>query len=588
MYDLVLINTNRQYFASVPGSIYLGTTLLAQFLRQKGYKVGYFSGSAHTVFSWLEEIEREEGGTRSVGFYCDYENLSLIISLCQKVKEKWNIPVFIGGPQAVGLGKEFLSQSQCDAIVRGEGELTMLELLESSLFGRKAFDDIDGIAYLDQGEVIFRPDRKPIVDLDSLPWVDFRMLGDEPRNSLMIMTGRGCPYRCAFCYEGNNSRNVRLRSVENVRAEIVWQLEKNPDCKYIHFIDNTFTLNPKRVEQLCQELVKLRKQRDFLWFCEGHVENLYKWPWLLEQMADAGLAKLFIGIESGSNAVLKEYNKCTTTSMIEEVVQNSVKAGIRQITGNIIIGGPHENHDTLADSFNLIKRLTRIAPGRFYSAVYFMMPYPNTAITCRSQDFGLRLLHERKNHSLEDIPLTESEDLSWQELFTVWRDFERDINKIMRETYDHGLIPDEVALDIYHLATKYGVYSRWINILEALPNEKAYFQFLITGGVKRSRDIPDAELMVWRPLRVFSIWSTVRFSLGYPQVGKQVLSPLEYELLLLCSGKLGLQEVLDQAYVKFTGRFTSRREFENEAKAILRSFEQRHWLVYANYAGGAF
>ncbi|RJR06703.1 radical SAM protein [Candidatus Parcubacteria bacterium] len=582
-YDILLINAHRDHFGSVPEDITIGVNLLTVFLREKGYNASVFRGSAHETMGWIEERIKEEG-VKSTGFYCDYENFTLVEELGRKIKEKWAIPVFAGGPQSVGLGEDFLRKSLCDVIVHGDGEFTLLDLM-AYIKNEKKLEEIDGISYLDsEGNMIKGPSRKPVEDLDSLPWPDFRMdRGHKTWRILPVMSGRGCPYQCAFCYEGSNTRKVRFRSVENVMKEICCHFERHPQLKYIFFVDDTFTLDPKRVEKFCRELSRLRKERDFVWFCEGHVQTLFKWPEMLQQMAESGMVKLFLGIESGSDRVLELYRKKTTVEMIRSVIKNSVKAGIPQITGNIIIGGPIESPETLEDGRELITELLHMAPGRFDSIGFFLMPYPNTAIKGNPGDFGISLLPERELHGLEDIPLTETDSLSWTDMFKARFDFNRKILKTMRDLYMTGKVPHETLLTNYGLAYRYGVHTRWlINVFTLNPIYHSYYQLLARNILKHSGDIK-GELLLCRPCRVFEIWNTIIYDGGYPRIDKHVLSPLEYELLLLCSGKLRLSEILDRTGESVGQRFDSRDDFKREVFTLLKSFEERRWIAYSYF-----
>ncbi|MZP30589.1 radical SAM protein [Heliobacterium undosum] len=582
-YDLLLVNAHREYKASVAGDINIGINLLTVFLREKGYRVNLFRGFAHEAEEWIGAT-MAQGGARSIGFYCDYENITLVTSFSRMVKAQWGIPVFVGGPQATGIDEDFLTQSGCDAVVRGDGEYALLELLRDYLGGARKREEIEGLTFLDgEGRLIITPDRQVIEDLDALPWPDFRLEQDHDTwNVIPIMTGRGCPYRCAFCYEGYNSQLVRFRSVQNVLDEIAAHLERHRQCRYISFIDDTFTLQPERVEAFCRGLAEMRKQRDFVWFCEGHVQTLHKWPHVMKQMADAGLVKLFIGIESGSDKVLGCYRKQTNRRMIEEVVREAVKVGIPQITGNIIVGGPLESAETLEEDFDLIRRLSEAAPGRFESVGFFLMPFPNTAITREPARFGIRFLREREAHALEDIPLSETDEIPWTEMFKARNQLNRRIVDRMHRLYGQGEVPHETILTIYRLFYQYRVYSRWLmNIFSAYPIKHRYYQLLAQAGARRSAEIPSGELHRWHPQRVFHLWSTLSYTQGYPQLDGFVLSPLEHELLQLCSGKLTRGEVVDRGYEVFGERFENRDDFETMADLILRSFEERFWMIYA-------
>jgi hypothetical protein len=329
-------------------------------------------------------------------------------------------------------------------------------------------------------------------------------------------------------------------------------------------------------------MTRLRQERDFVWFCEGHVLTLYKHPEMLDWLSQAGMVKLFLGIESGSNQVLGLYRKKTTAEIIASVLEKCVEADIPQVTGNIIVGGPVEDEDTIAADAALIDRLLRIAPGRFDSLGFFLIPYPNTAITKDPGSFGLNLCMDRRNQSLEDIPLSETEAFDWGEMFNVRQRLNRGIMRTMHEMYVQGRIPHEVVVANYRLALRYGVFSRWLSNVWALhPLFHRYYELLARGDLSRSRDIGPEALDSWRPMRVFHYWNSVSMDSGYPSLDGQPLSPLEDQLLLMCSGKLKLSEVLDLAHEQFGRAYESRSEFDRTALALMRGFEQKRWMAYA-------
>jgi radical SAM superfamily enzyme YgiQ (UPF0313 family) len=582
-YDILLINAHRDHFGSVAQDVSIGINLLTRFLQENGYQVAMFRGLAHDAKQWMQKTMHADGAL-SVGFYCDYENLTLVSELSRYVKEQWQIPVFVGGPQAVGLDKNFFRRSLCNAVVLGEGEYTLLELLDGYFRGGKRRSQIAGISYLDRnGNLIQSPHRKTIDNLDALPWPDFRLeQGSRSWNMIPVMTGRGCPFNCAFCYEGGNTKKVRYRSVQNVMDEIARHLERHPHCNYILFIDDTFTLDPRRVEKFCAELARLRREHDFVWFCEGHVQTLLKWPEMLDNMAAAGLAKLVLGIESGSNEVLALYRKKTSAEMIEAVIHKAVSSEIPLLSGNIVIGGPAESPETMRINADFISRLLHIAPGRLDLSAFFLMPYPNTAITRNPEKFGLRLLLDREPHGMADIPLTETNELPWFDLLSAGRELNRKIVSTMKALYFQGKVPHDTIVNSYRLAATYGIVSNWLaNVFTASPIAHAYYQLVTRGALKTSREIPPESLHAWHPQRVFSIWDTLSFDSGNPAIGSRVLTPLEYELLIGCSGKLKLSQLLETVYDCFVESFHDKHEFEIRAFELLRNFEDQRWVAFA-------
>jgi len=179
------------------------------------------------------------------------------------IKENFpKIIVIFGGPLATIRPALLLEEGRADIVVRYEGEYTMEELMDYYYHDKGSLEDIKGITYRDGNEIKHNPDRPFIEDLDTLPLPD-RDLLYEPIKTFdiqfpRIITGRGCPFRCAFCHEGNISRPLRLRSVDRVLKDVETILDSDDNINYIAFLDDTFTISPDRVKDICKGLCRLR------------------------------------------------------------------------------------------------------------------------------------------------------------------------------------------------------------------------------------------------------------------------------------------------------------------------------------------
>jgi anaerobic magnesium-protoporphyrin IX monomethyl ester cyclase len=586
-HDILLVNTRIEHFGSIQGDITIGLNLLSAFLRRHSRTVKILRGFAREVVPRLERL-LEEGTVRSVGFYCDHENEAFVGDLCRQTKDRWPLlPIFIGGPQAECLDAAFLAGSRCDAVVRGEAEETLLELITGYLGGTRSLADIDGITFLagdgsPAGQLVRQPARPPLADLDALPWPDFGEEGrDEPFVVLPVLTGRGCPNRCTFCQEGGLQRQVRFRRVEAVLDEISWHLDRNPGCTSVFFLDSTFTIDPRRVERFCEGMARLRRERDFVWMCSGHVRDFDRHPHLLGQMVAAGMARLVLGIESGSNDVLATYRKNTTTAMMERVLAACAAANVPQVTGNIILGGPLAGPETVAADLQLIRNLLAAAPGRFSPSSNFFVPYGATAITKDPEAFGLRILRDRQLHALEDIPQTETAATSWLDLFEVRREFNQRVVESMIDLYAGGRISEETMLAHYRLGFRYNLASVWIiNVLSRDPIAHQWFTDRAAGHLFPSREFSADRLPTARPRRVFSLSETLSWSGDTPMIGDRPLSPTELDLLRRCTGERRLDDILIECQQTWRGPGESAAGFQARARQMIGDFEDRRWIGF--------
>ena len=545
---------------------YLGNTGLlsiAAFLESKGYKARVFTGittDAVTIFA--RESMKEK--IFAAGFYCDYDNQSAVEEMSIFFKETYNIPVLVGGPQTIHIGEDFLKKSKCDFLIRGDGEYTLFELLEYMAFNRIKKEDIKGILYLDdKGRMVCNEPRPLIMDLDSLPFPSSSHLLDKSRKyNFPVLSARGCPFRCAFCFEGGNTKTLRLRSVKKVTEEIQKGLEENPSAKYIWFADDTFTLNYDRTEGFCRELKELRKKYDFIWFAEGHPSIICKWPEMVPMMKEAGMARMQIGLESGWSKALEMYNKQMTLSNIEEVVKICRDIDLPQLTGNFIIGGACETEETLLITKEYAEKLIRFAPGLMDIYTSTIMPLPNTAISKEPGRFGIKILDAPYLTSLEDFPVTETETLSRNAISNARFDFVKHISLLFKELFKSGKIPFNRIKKHFELALNYKLPSTWYSYLYSKDRfVNPYFNLLLKTSAVRLEDIKEKELNFYYPDRVSDDME------GLEGV---ILSPEEYRLLLLCNGRIDIKTVKNM--------FSSIEE-DNLYK-ILKKLESRYLIVF--------
>ena len=343
--DIVFFNLHRRYINMEPQfGGFMGIYLLSAFLNNNGYNAQGYAGAFMRGKDILDKICQNKQ-VEVIGLYCDYDNVTENIFLSRYIKEMYGLPVIVGGPQATALKQDFYEKSLCDAVVRFEGELTVLDLMNVLLDCTKAIEDVAGISYIRDGRLIINPERQLIENLDMLPLVTAEEY-IEPSHygrSLSLMTGRGCPFHCAFCHEGHHTKKVRLKSVQRVLEELEHYLDYYPNKNDIHilFVDDTFTLIPERVKAICEGIKRLCANRDVRWFSEGHIHTLYKNQEMIEYIANSGGYRLQLGIEAGTQKVLDAYRKGSTLEEIRTVIIKCKEAGIKEVFSNIILGGAH-------------------------------------------------------------------------------------------------------------------------------------------------------------------------------------------------------------------------------------------------------
>lgn len=562
----------------------LGLKALAAFIEEKGYSSYVYSGSVHEAVK-LAGIGAPEKTPAVVGLYCDFETLSAVESFSRFLKENTSAKVFVGGPQAVALGEEFLKRSLSDAVVRGEGEYPLYELLEFFTRGAGRLEDIAGVSYIDAaGNFIKIPPRPPIDKLDLLPLRRSGIDGTARKaaRNYSILTGRGCPFSCAFCYEGSVSGGVRLRGVDNSLREIRQALEFNPGIKYIWFADDTFTLSPARMEAFSKGLSEIRKEHDFVWFCECHPRAMLKWPDTLSMMIEAGLVRMQIGMESGDAGIISMYNKQAVLEDIENLTRLAYKSGLAQLTGNMIIGGAAETKASFAKTVSFSKKLIDAGPGMTDITSTFFIPLPKTAISENPEKFGIKILDPRSITSIGDMAVIETGRLSREQIVSMRLDFTRKILRKMVDAYKKGRIPVKRIVDEFRINEKYGLESNWYRVVfsaDRFINE--YYKKMSSGRFISSDGMPFETLMGLYPAAVMDFIDLIDLVEGFPKIGGSVLSPLEYRLVSLCGGRLPLSALLDKCFGEFGQNYHSKNDFVKAAVRLIKRFEKNLWIGFS-------
>ncbi len=173
---------------------------------------------------------------------------------------------------------------------------------------------------------------------------------------------------------------MRQRSVANVIAEMRHFLLKYPELTYFSFCDDTLVTNPAWLDEFCREVKALQVLRPFRFYCEADVASLSRRPEVIKDMVDAGLNRLQIGIETVDRAMLKIYRKNITPEMVEIVVKAAYDAGVQQVFGALLVGGPFENREHIEKNKAFGAKLLRLGPGMMEISPSIVMPYPMTDI----------------------------------------------------------------------------------------------------------------------------------------------------------------------------------------------------------------
>jgi len=295
---------------------------------------------------------------------------------CMAKKKHPSLRTVLGGPHPSVDPASAAACSGVDAVVYGEGEKTLLELVNNASEGGWA-EGVDGCAYSIENRVQLNPPRALIEDLDTLPFpardlmeIDkYELRADDGDRVYTLLTSRGCPYSCAYCYKGVFGKQYRVRSAESVLSEIR-SLVRSYDARHLYFGDDIFMLEEKRVRALCEGI--LRMDPGLSWSCLARVDTVS--PDLLAVMKRAGCSQIHYGIESGSPEILDRINKKIDLDAVERAVAWTRDAGIRS-KGYFMAGLPGDTEETLNKTLTFAGRL-RLDEVMFSLAT----PFPGTKL----------------------------------------------------------------------------------------------------------------------------------------------------------------------------------------------------------------
>ncbi|MGA9079642.1 MAG: radical SAM protein [Halobacteriota archaeon] len=355
----------------------LGICYVAASLQQAGHDVDILDCTFKTQKAALEQAARADAEV--VGIYSMITMREESILFAQHLRSRTKLLV-AGGPLPSCDPTAFLDDF--DVVIVGEGERTMVELVRARATG-DALTEVAGIAYRDDlsgeenarshhGRVVVTSPRPLAANLDHLPFPARDLLPNEQYiqygrqkfgySKTTVMTTRGCPFRCEFCSNAVFGVSYRERSAANVVDEVEQVLSLGYD--YIHFADDVFTFNRERLLDICAEI----KERglSFAWECLGRVDSMS--DEIASAMKRAGCRRVFFGIESGNDDILKLMNKHITVRQARSAVTSAREAGLN-VGAFFIVCYPGETNETVLDTLRFASSL----PLDYLS---FTMPYP--------------------------------------------------------------------------------------------------------------------------------------------------------------------------------------------------------------------
>ena len=373
---LLIVYDNGSHINWFPDNI----AYIASAIRESGHEINIYH---QDVYHYPEEhltkyLDDNQFDVVGLGVIAGYYQYAKLLKISKAIDNAKNKPIYIlGGHGPAPEPKYFLEKTKADFVVIGEGEITIVDLLNNLHSPEK----VKGIAYIENNELIKTESRELIKDLDSIsypawdlfPLEHYTLLGingfKKTDRSMTVLSGRGCPYKCNFCFR--LMKGFRIRSTNSIVNEIKY-LKNKYGINAIYFADELLMSSVKRATEICEAILK--ENLNIRWYCNGRL-NFAEYD-LLKLMKRAGCTYVNYGIESLNDEALKTMNKNLTVEQIIKGVENTIRADVCPGL-NVIFGNIGETKDILKKDVEFLKKYNT---GDELRTIRPVTPYPGSPL----------------------------------------------------------------------------------------------------------------------------------------------------------------------------------------------------------------
>ncbi|MFH0921496.1 MAG: radical SAM protein [Fibrobacterota bacterium] len=348
----------------LPSEPHCGIGYLCEVLQGEGIRTSVVDMRLGYSVEYVKERIRETGPDL-VGISCITLMYRKLYGFIAALKSD-SYPIVLGGPHVSLYRAKVLEDTVADFAIKHEAERALLELCQGVAPG-----SIKNLIYRD-GAVIENDDAPLCRELDELSFPKYRGFEMDKYGNVGIITSRGCPYACIFCVTHSHfGKGFRMRSAESVFSEIKYWYDKGERTFSIN--DDNFTLVPERVTRLCR-MIREGDMTGLTLLCPTGIRADKVTRELLADMKSVGFRHMLIGVESGSERVLKIIKKGETLAQIENAIQTACELGY-DVGLSFIIGSPTETEADVRLSFALARKYP-------VSIVFFfnLIPFPGTEL----------------------------------------------------------------------------------------------------------------------------------------------------------------------------------------------------------------
>ena len=360
----------------------------------EGYEVVMLDANVDP--SWRQRLVEECRDSLMLGISCmTGPQINFGLEAARLVREAGlKLPIIWGGYHPSILPEQTSRNEYVDAVVRGQGELTLLELA-GKLSQGEDFTDVDGLTFTRDGETVTNPSRK-IEDINNFPRLPYERL-ENPRQYLNNMhvgsrvinyvSSQGCPSRCQFCAEPLvYDRRWKAYTPDRVISDLEY-LESSFGVNGVMYFDSTYFVNERRAREISQEMVE--RGMKFGWAANARAPQLGKFSEdTFDVLKQSGLWAFLVGAESGSQSQLETMQKDIEPEDILEAARVASRHGIK-ISYSFIVGFPGETEQEIEETWQVMEQVSQIV-GEYNSQLHFYAPTPGNALYDKALELGLR------------------------------------------------------------------------------------------------------------------------------------------------------------------------------------------------------
>ncbi|MBF0146424.1 MAG: radical SAM protein [Magnetococcales bacterium] len=370
----LIVNPDHGYLTATPW----GVLSVASYISQvKGYPIELLDASIEGAKTTFNRLRPRLSDYSLIGIGAFSTDAPFVVSLCDMIKEENpRCKVMVGGPHAILCPEQTASYKNIDFVAFGDGEKAFSGVMEQMNATSAHWEEVPGLIYKKGGVPVrtAKPEIVPFYD------TDYSLMDERARyyfkENINILAGRGCPYKCTFCFTSISDQRWRGKSMEQLGREVI-TLVNQYHPERIYFRDELFFKDKQRII----DFIKFYKDNQFTFKWRSSIRATdfrddYVNEELLRELAAAGCECLKFGFESGSDRVLKSLKKGIKVRNIHRVVDTIKNTPQIQLNCSFLIGLPGETHEEMADTIVLATWIqSHLSNVRIIGPQYFRV-YP--------------------------------------------------------------------------------------------------------------------------------------------------------------------------------------------------------------------